>query len=552
MPLCDAETLSGEVNEPTSGVHEWQPQVGDRVSCSGHLGSVRYVGPVEGGSGGEWIGVEWDDPGRGRHNGTVAGRCYFSTQHATGGSLVRCSKLTRPVTCCQSVVERYGDGADHHVIDDSQVNDLERDLNARFVRIIGMQKIGKKQSAFANLTEVFLRGCCINGDRPPRIGQLCPNVRDLDISQNLFTSWRHVAEITRQLTHLEQLNVSENALPDPDPSLRPAFSTVRALFLNRQNYTWQQVVQCAEMWPDITALTLLSNNISDITEPPQHLFRKLTYLELEDNPIEQWSSVMCLSAMPELSELSLINTRLTSINMEGSFNSISARSFPRLSSLLLCRTCLSDWRSVDALNAFPSLTRLKLTDTPLNAGARCGESVRCEVIARVAGLTVLNKSAVSREERRWAELDYLRRYGRSWSDSGGRLPQQQRQTDLWQGFVRDHCRYEALCEKWGAPEEAELKKTSSTISANSVHVKVICKSADGSIVGAQYEKTLPLAMRCGKLKTLVNRLFGGQVSRLHLSSCMPDRPDFEVEMNQDKDLNFYCVEDGYFIIARYL
>lgn len=36
-------------------------------------GTVRYVGEVSG-TKGEWIGVEWDDEGRGRHDGTHDGK----------------------------------------------------------------------------------------------------------------------------------------------------------------------------------------------------------------------------------------------------------------------------------------------------------------------------------------------------------------------------------------------------------------------------------------------------------------------------------------------
>lgn len=51
-------------------------EVGDRVAVGYDRGTVRYVGPVDGYSG-EWIGIDWDDAKRGKHNGTVNGRVYF-------------------------------------------------------------------------------------------------------------------------------------------------------------------------------------------------------------------------------------------------------------------------------------------------------------------------------------------------------------------------------------------------------------------------------------------------------------------------------------------
>ena len=53
--------------------------VGDRLSISSCLCTVLYIGPVEGTSG-MWLGVEWDDPSRGKHSGTRNACEYFSTR----------------------------------------------------------------------------------------------------------------------------------------------------------------------------------------------------------------------------------------------------------------------------------------------------------------------------------------------------------------------------------------------------------------------------------------------------------------------------------------
>lgn len=51
--------------------------VGSRISYNGHLGTVNYVGPVDN-TQGIWLGVEWDDPSRGKHNGSKDGKQYFT------------------------------------------------------------------------------------------------------------------------------------------------------------------------------------------------------------------------------------------------------------------------------------------------------------------------------------------------------------------------------------------------------------------------------------------------------------------------------------------
>lgn len=51
--------------------------IGQRRSFDGASCTVRYVGKVQGTTG-EWLGVEWDDPARGKHSGEHGGVRYFT------------------------------------------------------------------------------------------------------------------------------------------------------------------------------------------------------------------------------------------------------------------------------------------------------------------------------------------------------------------------------------------------------------------------------------------------------------------------------------------
>jgi tubulin-specific chaperone E len=63
--------------------------VGTRLSFDGALCTIRYVGEVEG-TKGVWLGVEWDDPARGKHNGSHKGRRYFDCKQQTGFYVAVC------------------------------------------------------------------------------------------------------------------------------------------------------------------------------------------------------------------------------------------------------------------------------------------------------------------------------------------------------------------------------------------------------------------------------------------------------------------------------
>ncbi|KAM4680115.1 tubulin-specific chaperone E-like isoform 1-T7 [Amazona ochrocephala] len=65
---------------------DWVPSeaLGRRVLCGTEYATVRYVGSVPP-TAGIWLGVEWDDPQRGKHDGTYEGTQYFKCSHKNSG-----------------------------------------------------------------------------------------------------------------------------------------------------------------------------------------------------------------------------------------------------------------------------------------------------------------------------------------------------------------------------------------------------------------------------------------------------------------------------------
>ena len=52
-------------------------KVGQRLAYNTDLCTIRYIGEVQG-TKGSWLGVEWDDPARGKHSGEHNGTQYFN------------------------------------------------------------------------------------------------------------------------------------------------------------------------------------------------------------------------------------------------------------------------------------------------------------------------------------------------------------------------------------------------------------------------------------------------------------------------------------------
>jgi dynactin complex subunit len=89
----------------------WAPAVGARVRVApdGDCATVRYIGAVAG-TDGEWVGLEFDTAGRGKHDGVHQGVRYFECSAAAGpqcASFVRPHKLSGGVTLLQALTTKY-------------------------------------------------------------------------------------------------------------------------------------------------------------------------------------------------------------------------------------------------------------------------------------------------------------------------------------------------------------------------------------------------------------------------------------------------------------
>ena len=103
--LCSESSTDSRVSNVDNEAQAYS--IGDRVRCDNHLGTVRYIGTVEPHQG-LWLGVEWDDPSRGRHDGSVNGIQYFETTKPQAASFVRPNKVKKCKNIIEAIRERYG------------------------------------------------------------------------------------------------------------------------------------------------------------------------------------------------------------------------------------------------------------------------------------------------------------------------------------------------------------------------------------------------------------------------------------------------------------
>ncbi|CAH8359323.1 unnamed protein product [Eruca vesicaria subsp. sativa] len=389
-------------------------KIGQRVHSLNdpcRVGTVKYIGGVEGYSG-TWIGVDWDNDGDGKHNGTVKDVFYFNGRSQTSASFARSEKLSSGITLLQALELRYQTTSTKDEEDEMYV--LSAKNKRVSIQLLGGDKIQDKLSRLDELTSASLPflGVSSLGGVSSDLGSVLPNLKLLDLTGNLISDWEEIGALCEQLPALTTLNLSYNSLSSEVTSL-PQLKNIRVLVLNNTGLSWTQVEKLRPSLPALEELHLMGNMISSITSTSSsddQVFNSLRLLNLEDNCISEWSEVLKLSKLPCLEHLYLNKNKLSRIFHSVNGNESSTNSsvpFPSLRCLLLGANNIGDLASIDALNVFPKLVDIRLSDNPITDLARDGVP-RYVLVARLTKVQVLNGSEVRAREKKESEIRYVR------------------------------------------------------------------------------------------------------------------------------------------------
>ncbi|KAF2274551.1 RNI-like protein [Westerdykella ornata] len=475
---------------------------GKRLSFDGQLCTVRYYGEVKGTTG-KWLGVEWDEPSRGKHSGEHGGLKYFEciSNNPTAGSFVRPTrKFDTPRSFVEALKAKYA--SEYSEDPDVQIVFVQADPNKdtlsqqnRPIRIsgkeveeVGFDKIRKQLADLHELRIVILDGLCMwrpiarlsarnkstDADAWPSnltdISDTCPKVTELDLSRNLFEEWREIASICEQLGKLRSLRVDSNRFRDM--SLTPterqlcmkAFENVSSLRLANTLLQWEQITDITTLFPRLTTFVASSNAYSTLSN--HVLTTTITDLSLDENEFTSLSDLHPLTKLPKLQRLVLKSNKITEVACAGA-------SLPIFSSTVtevdLSYNEISTWSFIDKLEAvFPGLTSLRVSHNPLYQSLQApdGRALSAEdgymlTLARLGNLKVLNYSPISPKERLNAESYYLSLIGRELNYSPPHLESH---------ILASHPRYAYLSSEYGVPV---INRTTTAVNPNSLAARLI-------------------------------------------------------------------------------
>ena len=427
--------------------------VGSRVTVDGSRGTVRYIGPVATSKtpGAVYAGIEWDDASRGKNDGAVCDAAsgtatrYFTAGSATGASFVKLELVDCGRGFEGALVERYCDtstGSDGGAL-------VGLSGKAVPVLLVGDDKV-REQQALGRLTHLVLREARVAvigwpAGAPP----VCPRVREVDLQGNLLQGWGEVAALGRALPLLRVLNLADNRLPPLTEALAAELAgclpALRTLIVSETGLAWDSLTRLCALAPGLEELHAAGCGIARLTEAPlqafdpasvvhgrsaagdgapaappppaflpPHTFPHVKTLNLSSNPLQGWEQVHYLGSMPALSWLQLNNCGLQRLWAAAAPAAPSAAPppFAHLEQLSLAGSDIREAWVIDALDSFPSLRSVRLTnaDFALPHHPALGPvEARQLIIARCPRLTALCGSEVRMREREDSEKAYARR-----------------------------------------------------------------------------------------------------------------------------------------------
>ncbi|KAF9066316.1 outer arm dynein light chain 1 [Rhodocollybia butyracea] len=417
------------------------PLVGDRISYLGQLGVVKFVGEVEN-TNGLWLGVEWDNPERGKHDGVKDGKRYFSCRIPNSGSFIRPSgQVLRGVSFLQAlkakyVEQFYGSESQEKITLGSSNGVIE-------VEAVNLDKIRGKFANLERLREVSLENELVGTvDKQGSIRETCPNIRGLDLSTSLLPTWTAIADIATELPALQRLVLNRNRFTETvlDASkMSISFLNLTDLQLNATLIGWNEMQRVTSFMPKLISVELGRNGLSVPDNPTIGKGSSIHIINLEGNRCKEWTRICnSLSSYEHLERVILTSNDINFIPPPEKASMI----LNNLKHISLNSNNLNTWNDIDSLALWcPSLSSLAVVENPLIESGDETRYTRPFIIARISGLLSLDSTAVSTRERIDSELLYLSYISQRFSldQSGTALSR----------LAREHPRWEELSKKHG-------------------------------------------------------------------------------------------------------
>ncbi|RDW71919.1 hypothetical protein BP5796_07953 [Coleophoma crateriformis] len=562
--------------------------VGQRLSIKHQSCTVRYIGPVQGtkDESEEYLGLEWDDAARGKHDGSHLNKRYFRCQStsSTAASLISARKvvLDPRQTFVEAVRHKYAT----NLADPLGPGAAEQKIMISISKVaeeVGFAKINAILAQLNRLRIVIVDGLSIySADEPGEIKATCPAIVELDMSRNLFEDITPILKICGELEALKILRLNGNRLQIKDNDSSPQFQIgsvnpfngLVELELNETLLSWVDICKIAQRCPSLTSLKASQNLLACLSSEPLPVVTRTSGFvnnnsndsrekpsEASTNGLQQSSLVLTLKSMYlELNEFSnladlaplVFFKNLRNLHMKGNKISNISSSLPtstepifdtNLRFVDLRNNGISSWDLVDALpRVFPGLTELAISGNPIWKAVREGGILAEEedgyrlTVARLGNLKRLDFSEVTDVYRKDAEMFYLSQIGRALS----KVPESEESM-----ITALHPRYAELCSIYEPP--VVFRSNDGSTNPDFLEARLIKLDfyLPPNTIPGQMEEThrlieVPKAFSIYRAKGIVGKKFGLPTMKIRLvletGDWQPD-PDYHLESDDENRID---------------
>ena len=418
--------------------------LGKRVELNEKTAKIKYVGPLKHKKDCNekeiWLGLEWEDKARGKHNGTVEGFEYFKTTNGdNSGSLIKMTKVNVGQTFKGALGYKYNfyeeEGNDYHKDIDKALekdNFIVTDKKIINIELVGKEKAAKKFSEFEYMPCIDLNFSYINS-LGNDLANILPRLKELSLSRTLLTKWSEMLDILIQFKNLNLLNFSENILifDDKFDSEIKKFEEgtnkqhLNTLVLNKCDLDTYHLIKLSPIFTCLDYLYLKDNKINPETYEKSEYKKfieenisniekntpNLKYLSLEHNKINEFFFGYKIFKSPKLKYINLNQNIISDLIPEEKKeeNDKLMESFKRSMEHILLDYNM--FKKEDYSKIMIDLETLELKDIDiLNNGFidKIGiQKVKIEMIGRNPQLKILNNTTITKIMRRDAEKQYL-------------------------------------------------------------------------------------------------------------------------------------------------
>eukprot|EP00871_Galdieria_phlegrea_P002112 jgi/Galph1/2901/GphlegSOOS_G1577.1 len=385
-------------------------RVGDRIEIAGEKGIIRFIGvlnsSVESTTGTVvWVGVEWDNPERGKHYGTYEGKKIFQCQKNKGSFLKLADvERHRGRTLMDAVIEKYCRSDLEQISSDKNIF-----YGGKEVQFVGFDKVAEKFEELSKLNQVAVPNYQVykGAEDYSALRNALSGLEQLDLSYNLFSRFEDILPILDNLPRLRSLILSLNKFVfDGDIQhalqLQERSYPLKLLVLNNCFNSFECILHVLHYFPSLEELHLSQNPCNYDFAALVERCPNLKVLHLENNHLEEWRQLIPLSRLQFLRKLSLADNRISSLNYLQSLNDFTG--FPSLEMINLSGNVLKGLGVINGLGRFPILKSLRIKDLLLEDGSVCPSF---QLIGRLRHLQYLEGSLITERERTDAEMMYI-------------------------------------------------------------------------------------------------------------------------------------------------